>query len=111
MQLSVEIWKVRETKRHYLTNDLLLSSRISPVSWFKEKMPEALELSEREEDLAVGIFAINAITSAAIWPRGLEIDVEDPQKWEEVEPDILYLLQSHTGAEDVTTFDSPQNLI
>jgi hypothetical protein len=110
MKLSVEIWKVSETQRHYLTNDLLLTSGASSVSWFKEKMPEALELSEREEDLAMGIFAISAITSAAIWPRGLEIDVEDPKNWEEVEPGILNLLQSHTGAEDVTTFDSPQNL-
>ncbi len=110
MKLSVEIWEVAETERRYLSEDLSLTSRNYPISWFKEKSPEHLELDEGEEDLAVGIFTVNSIKAATIWPNCVEVQVENPSQWSEVQPAILAILQSHAGVDEVTTYASPHNL-
>lgn len=110
MNLDIEIWKVSETQRRYLSDSLALTNRNYPISWFKGKTPEELDLSEGEENLAVGIFTIIAIKAATIWPSSLDVQVEGQDDWAEVEPAVLAVLQSHTGAEEVSTFDSPQNM-
>lgn len=109
MKLDVELWIKSDTHRHYLTNDLELTSSTSPVSWFRRETPEVLNLSEQEEDIAVGIFSINAISAATLWPRGLEIEVDDASQWDEVQPAVLSLLSHIAGADEINIFPSSQN--
>lgn len=109
MNLEVEQWIRSETHRHYLMQDLELTGSMSAVSWFRDKTPEILDLSEREEDIAVGIFSINAVTAATLGRKDIEIYVDKPEDWEEVEPAILSLLGRLAGADEVHLFPSPQN--
>ena len=109
MRLDIEQWDLSETHRHYITEGFALTARKNPIGRHRDQTPEAMELTDREEDIAVRVFAITAITAATLWPRGLEVHVELPEHWDEVHPAVTELLGRLANADEVHIFPSPQN--
>ncbi len=110
--VDLEVWKYSPTERRYLPQDgVVFTNRTSPISWSEQRVPEELNLSKDEEDLGVGIFSISAtIKAATLYPGCLNVIVEDPVVWVEIEPEITKVIAKQIGADALSIFDSPQNI-
>lgn len=109
MKLNIQEWIVSDTHRHYITEGLALTSRNHPIGWHADQTPEPMDLTEREEDIAITVFAMDAVKAAALWPEGLEVHVERPEQWAEVRPAVGALLGRLAGADEINIYPSPQN--
>lgn len=111
MGLSVEVWKVNDTRRCYLTVDAELTTQQPYINWARAEGSPAVEqqLDEKDENFGIALFAIEAVIGVIVAPKYLEIFINDPSKWPGTESAILSALAQHTGSETVEPFSSPQN--